>query len=119
MPEQTTLARAERRPYLTHPAGVPVWVGRILCGYTNALNTKRQDVLALLLRVRPYIAKILARSALHVMVHREARSQPMTGMGVRREKAALSSGCKSHPATAPAGSNRSSYGGNEMAEAFG
>src|SRR3954468_6672446 len=34
-------------------------------------------------------------------------------------KAALSSGCKSHPATAPAGSNRSSHGGNEMAEAFG
>ena len=38
---------------------------------------------------------------------------------VRRGKAALSSGGKSHPATAPAGSNRSSYGGNEMAEAFG
>jgi len=31
------------------------------------------------------------------------------------DKAALSSGCKSHPATAPAGSNRSSYGGNEVA----
>ena len=40
-------------------------------------------------------------------------------LGVRREKAALSSGCKPHPATAPAGSNRSSHGGNEMAEAFG
>jgi hypothetical protein len=38
--------------------------------------------------------------------------------GVRRDKAALSSGCKSHPATAPAGSNRSSHGGNEVAEAF-
>jgi hypothetical protein len=33
--------------------------------------------------------------------------------------AALSSGCKPHPATAPAGSNRSSHGGNEVAEAFG
>jgi hypothetical protein len=43
----------------------------------------------------------------------------MTAPGVRREKAALSSGCKSHPATAPAGSNRSSYGGDEIAEAFG
>jgi hypothetical protein len=43
----------------------------------------------------------------------------MSALGVRREKAALSSGCKPHPATAPAGSNRSSYGGNEMAEAFG
>ena len=39
--------------------------------------------------------------------------------GVRRDKAALSSGCEPHPANAPAGSNRSSYGGNEMAEAFG
>ena len=38
--------------------------------------------------------------------------------GARREKAALSSGCKSHPANAPAGSNRSSHGGDEMAEAF-
>jgi hypothetical protein len=35
----------------------------------------------------------------------------------RRDKAALSSGCKPHPATAPAGSNRSSHGGDEMAEA--
>src|SRR5437870_9112724 len=43
---------------------------------------------------------------------------PMSGIGVRREKAALSSGCKPHPATAPAGSNRSSHGGNEVAEAF-
>ena len=43
----------------------------------------------------------------------------MSALGVRRDKAALSSGCKSHPATAPAGSNRSSHGGNEVAEAFG
>src|SRR5499426_3884589 len=43
----------------------------------------------------------------------------MSVVGVRREKAALSSGCKTHPATAPAGSNRSSYGGDEIAEAFG
>ena len=41
-----------------------------------------------------------------------------SGMGVRRDKAALSSGCKPHPATAPAGSNRNSHGGNEVAEAF-
>jgi hypothetical protein len=38
---------------------------------------------------------------------------------VRHEQASLSSGCESHSATAPAGSNRSSHGGNEMAEAFG
>src|SRR6202030_184144 len=43
----------------------------------------------------------------------------MSAPGVRRGKAALSSGCKSHPATAPAGSNRSSYGGDEIAETFG
>src|SRR5215813_13800407 len=43
----------------------------------------------------------------------------MSLMGVRRDKAALSSGCKSHPANAPAGSSRSSYGGDEVAEAFG
>jgi hypothetical protein len=42
----------------------------------------------------------------------------MSVRGVRRGKAALSSGCKPHPATAPAGSNRSSHGGNEVAEAF-
>jgi hypothetical protein len=39
---------------------------------------------------------------------------------VRRAKARFSSGCKSRPATfAPAGSNRSSRGGNKAAEAFG
>jgi hypothetical protein len=43
----------------------------------------------------------------------------MSACGVRRDKAALSSGCKSHPANAPAGSSRSSYGGDEVAEAFG
>ena len=47
------------------------------------------------------------------------RGGRMAATGVRRDKAALSSGCESHPANAPAGSNRSSYGGNEMAEAFG
>src|SRR5260370_38083921 len=31
----------------------------------------------------------------------------MAAHGVRRDKAALSSGCKPHPAIAPAGSNRS------------
>ena len=39
---------------------------------------------------------------------------------VRRGKAAIFSGCKSHPATvAPAGSNRSSGRGNRAVEAFG
>jgi len=43
----------------------------------------------------------------------------LSRMGVRRDKAALSSGCESHPANAPAESSRSSYGGDEIAEAFG
>ena len=42
----------------------------------------------------------------------------MSELGVRRGKAALSNGCKSHPANAQAGSNRSGHGGDEMAEAF-
>ena len=45
--------------------------------------------------------------------------QRMSLQGVRREKAALSSGCKPRPATAPAGSNRSRHGGDELSEAFG
>jgi len=38
--------------------------------------------------------------------------------GVRRAKAALSSGCKSHPATAPAEAIGAVMEGNEVAEAF-
>jgi hypothetical protein len=38
---------------------------------------------------------------------------------VRRDKAALSSGCKPRPAIAPAGSNRGRHGGDEMSEAPG
>jgi hypothetical protein len=45
-------------------------------------------------------------------------SRRMADMGVRRAKAALSSGCETHPANAPAGSSRSGHGGNEVAEAF-
>ena len=63
----------------------------------------------------------------HCITTRRAKEQGETtiavrlsnGRFVRRDKAALSSGCKPHPATAPAGSNRSSYGGDEIAEAFG
>ena len=38
---------------------------------------------------------------------------------MRREKAALSSGCKSHPATAPAGSNRSEQSAVAVKDAAG
>ena len=42
----------------------------------------------------------------------------MSADGVRRAKNGAFL-CKSRPATAPAGSNRSNYGENEMVEAFG
>jgi hypothetical protein len=46
------------------------------------------------------------------------RVLPSSTCAVLRRR--FSSGCESHPATfAPAGSNRSSHGGNEVAEAFG
>ena len=54
------------------------------------------------------------------MRHAGSLDDQMSLVGVRRAKAAFFSGCKSHPATiAPAGSNRSSHGGNEVAEASG
>src|SRR5271166_1976990 len=53
------------------------------------------------------------------VLHHSKNWSSMSARGVRRGKAALSSGCKSHPATAPAGSNRSSHGGDEVAEASG
>ena len=43
----------------------------------------------------------------------------MSESGVRRAKAAFFSGCESLPGIATAGNNRSSHGGDEMAEAFG
>jgi len=62
----------------------------------------------------------MARAAgrLYVLIFAPNQSGAESAWGVRRDKAALSSGCKPHPATAPAGSNRSSHGGNEVAEAF-
>jgi hypothetical protein len=42
----------------------------------------------------------------------------MTALGVRRDKAALSSGCKAHPATGSSRKHRSRHGGDEMSEAF-
>ena len=63
-------------------------------------------------------------SQMYEFLHRLGQTQTfhvgsMSALPVRRDKAALSSGCESHPANAPAGSNRSSYGGDEVAEAFG
>ena len=83
-------------------------VGRLLSGYTRHPS------------IRLLYAKWLFGIAQELRQYSLRDTETSTsGIGVRREKAALSSGCKSHPATAPAGSNRSSYGGNEVAEAFG
>src|SRR6202022_1913110 len=68
------------------------------------------------LRTAILVARGAAAAAASGMNAKRVR---MSALGVRRDKAALSSGCKPHPANAPAGSNRSSYGGNEVAEAFG
>jgi hypothetical protein len=64
-------------------------------------------------------ARLLSRRSVFFDEARGTVRNQMSAPGVRRDKAALSSGCKPHPATAQAGSNRSSYGGNEVAEAFG
>jgi hypothetical protein len=79
-----------------------------------ASMAKRQRLTEFLLQ--RFCAPRLCRAALCAS---QENGPPMSQMGVRRDKAALSSGCKSHPATAPAGSSRSSYGGDEIAEAFG
>jgi hypothetical protein len=66
------------------------------------------------------VAEILTRACLLWVKMRRTRIEHiLSALPVRRDKAALSSGCESHPANAPAGSNRSSYGGDEVAEAFG
>ncbi len=44
-------------------------------------------------------------------------TRPLSTCAVTRRR--ISSGCKAHPATAPAGSNRGRHGGDEMSEAFG
>jgi len=46
-----------------------------------------------------------------------ANDRPLLACAVLRRR--FSSGCKPHPANAPAGSTWSSHGGNEVAEAFG
>jgi hypothetical protein len=72
---------------------------------TNWPSTSPQSPSALNFRQHCLAAQILSSS-----------EGVTSEIGVRRAKAALSSGCKPHPATAPAGSNRSSHGGNEVAE---
>ena len=60
--------------------------------------------------IRDESQQALGEKALCADLRPYTASQSMTAICVRREKAALSSGCKSNPANAPAGSNRSTYG---------
>ena len=70
------------------------------------------------------MATTALRPSIFMRIRRnDAGSAFVSGMpayGVRRDKAALFQWVKAPPGElAPAGSNRSSHGGNEMAEAFG
>ena len=67
----------------------------------------------------PVLPEATRAGVLAAQLRRPRTQSATSAIRVRRDKAALSSGCKSHPATAPAGSNRSSHEGNKMAEAFG
>jgi hypothetical protein len=75
-----------------------------LCDFPTGASWKEKQAVS--------VIAVLLSTLISILAYESA-------VGVRREKAALSSGCKPHPATAPAGSNRSSHGGNEVAEAFG
>jgi transposase len=68
-------------------------------------------------------AKVLVQALLTTLAVNVKRMVHMLAVlperAVRRAKVSIFSGCNSHPATvAPAGSNRSGGGGNEIAEAF-
>src|SRR5207244_4968517 len=85
------------------------WVKRAACGRPFVLRDQTDPA-----SDRMWLQKRLPH------IDRARRGHARTSArGVRREKAALSSGCKAHPANAPAGSNRSSQGGDELAEASG
>ena len=59
-------------------------------------------------------------AALAFAPEKPALAEDMSACDVRRDKAALSSGCKPHPANSlPPEATGAVYGGNEMAEAFG
>jgi hypothetical protein len=94
-----------RRPSRTHRrvASIPPWPCTTRAERSNA---------------GPSFRSAFERGQVHLDHGKPPWPEAMSESGVRRAKAALSSGCKPHPAIAPAGSNRSSHGGNEVAEAF-
>jgi hypothetical protein len=62
-----------------------------------------------------YYAVMDCATSLGQLVARNER--PLSTCAVTRRR--FSSGCKAHPANAPAGSNRGRHGGDEMSEAPG
>jgi hypothetical protein len=68
---------------------------------------------------RPGCRSDLQLLTTHKMRSREQKEFAKFNIGVRRDTAALSSKRKSHSAIDPAGSNRSSHEGNEVAKAAG
>jgi hypothetical protein len=92
---------------------------------TGSPTLKSSTTILVALHVAPWNGPVSITSSPLCVPDRSARcyvsmlrdSHAMAVIGVRRAKAALSSACKPHPATAPAGSNRSSRGGDEVTEA--
>jgi hypothetical protein len=101
---------------------VQYWIGipnRVNSLAKNSTNSSiSQSYITLLITAIPWHSSLKDEGRLSWRPLSFQAERAMSVNGVRREKAALSSGCKPHPATAPAGSNRSSHGGNEVAEAF-
>ena len=101
-----------------------IWADRALAGFAARLKSqgsigvegdqavmrrKRIDPEA---RARtPVVPEAATVRTLSDQIRHPRPRSAMSDSRVRRAKAALSSGCKPHPATAPAGSNRSSHGG--------
>ena len=75
--------------------------------------------------VKPTVTRATTISAARFLHHSEMALESKKQVAsdafvVRREKPPIFSGCETHPATvAPAGSNRSGDGGNEITEASG
>ena len=63
-------------------------------------------------RARALVPEVFSAPVCHGM-----REGPQSTCAVTRRR--VSSGCKPRPATAPAGSDRSRHGGDEVSEAFG
>jgi hypothetical protein len=103
----------------TRAAGANAVIAVETMGPTPGIVINRHAVGSVFER-RLILASNTAVCASKPVVDQTQGESQMAALGVRREKAALSSGCEAHPATiAPAGSNRSRHGGDEMSEASG